>query len=264
MISITIQQFAEDINHYVKLALQGAIFIYPTDTIYGIGAIISPDTIKKINLIKQRQGEKHYSIIVPSYSWIEKHCDVSHNINQLRIKRTQQYGPITVLFPLKKKYISSDLTKNSSDSTIKPIIWHHPAPSSDITITFNPSLITSNKLLGIRHFPKTSSPLEGDCFKESRSLREGTKEGHYHTMQHFVTQLSQPFISTSANISGQPNITHPSQFSTLIQSIDNSQTIWKSLNILKSSEIIFIDAWPLTNRPSTIIDYQTGKAIPRT
>ncbi len=51
----------------------GAIFIYPTDTVYGIGCNAENESsVSRIKLIKAREKEKPLSIIAPSKQWIKE------------------------------------------------------------------------------------------------------------------------------------------------------------------------------------------------
>lgn len=76
--------------------LDGKIFIYPTDTIYGIGCnALDKKAVKKIWDIKKRDGDKPLSIIAPSFDWIKKHCIVDFDIKKYLP------GPYTLI--LKKK-----------------------------------------------------------------------------------------------------------------------------------------------------------------
>ena len=93
--------FVEDIKN-------GAVFIYPTDTIYGLGCdATNQGSVRKIKELKYRDAEKPMSVIAPSVDWIKEHCEV---IDEL----LEEYlpGPYTLL--LKKKDI--DFMKDVSDN----------------------------------------------------------------------------------------------------------------------------------------------------
>lgn len=60
--------------------LEGKIFIYPTDTIYGIGCdATNVKSVEKIREIKKRDA-KPFSIIAPSFDWIEENFIVDVNL----------------------------------------------------------------------------------------------------------------------------------------------------------------------------------------
>ena len=78
---------------------EGAIFIYPTDTIYGIGcSALDKKAVKKIREIKGIADEKPLSIIVPSKLWIEENCRLDFQAQQWIDKLP---GPYTLILPLK-------------------------------------------------------------------------------------------------------------------------------------------------------------------
>lgn len=58
---------------------RGDIFIYPTDTIYGIGCnALKTNAVKKIRALKKRDAGKPFSIIAPTKAWIRAHVRVRH------------------------------------------------------------------------------------------------------------------------------------------------------------------------------------------
>jgi L-threonylcarbamoyladenylate synthase len=82
--------FTEDIKN-------GAIFIYPTDTIYGLGCdATNTESVQLLKELKYRDKDKPLSIIAPSKEWIKKKCIVENETLEKYLP-----GPYTLI--LKKK-----------------------------------------------------------------------------------------------------------------------------------------------------------------
>jgi L-threonylcarbamoyladenylate synthase len=80
----------------IKQISKGKIFIYPTDTIYGIGCdATNIKAVNKIKEIKQRDVDKPFSIIAPSIKWINENLIVDCDLDKYLP------GPYTII--LKKK-----------------------------------------------------------------------------------------------------------------------------------------------------------------
>ena len=80
----------------VKQIAKGKIFIYPTDTIYGIGCdATNIKAVDKIKEIKQRDKDRPMSIIAPSIEWIKQNFIVDCDLEKYLP------GPYTTI--LKKK-----------------------------------------------------------------------------------------------------------------------------------------------------------------
>jgi L-threonylcarbamoyladenylate synthase len=96
----------EFLNHKEKIKkdiLKGAIFIYPTDTIYGIGCnALDNKAVNKIRELKSR-ATNPFSIIAPGKKWIKDNCIISDEnwLNNLP-------GAYTLIMEMKsKKAVSS-------------------------------------------------------------------------------------------------------------------------------------------------------------
>ncbi|MBC8434992.1 threonylcarbamoyl-AMP synthase [archaeon] len=68
---------------YSEQIKQGKIFIYPTDTIYGIGCdATNVESVEKIKEMKGRDKDKPLSVIAPSVEWIGENlvvdCDLDN------------------------------------------------------------------------------------------------------------------------------------------------------------------------------------------
>ncbi len=78
---------------------KGAVFIYPTDTIYGIGCDATDDrAVKRIRKLKGRKSNP-FSVIAPSIEWIKDNCVLTNTAKAWLLKLP---GPYTLLINLKK------------------------------------------------------------------------------------------------------------------------------------------------------------------
>jgi len=79
---------------------EGAIFIHPTDTIYGIGgSALLNDIAKEIRNIK-KSYKQPFSVIAPSKQWIRENCIVPKEAVEWLVKLP---GPYTLIFKRKKQ-----------------------------------------------------------------------------------------------------------------------------------------------------------------
>ena len=69
--------FNAAISYAKKIYLEGKVFIYPTDTIYGFGANpFNQDSIKRINVIKQRELGKMFILLISDVQTLQKYADI--------------------------------------------------------------------------------------------------------------------------------------------------------------------------------------------
>ena len=100
----------EDIK---EMILGGAVFIYPTDTIYGIGCnALDKEAVTRLRKIKKRH-QMPFSVIVPSKNWIKNNCKLKKEGDKWISKLP---GPYTLIVPLKEKGIVAEETNNGKDS----------------------------------------------------------------------------------------------------------------------------------------------------
>ena len=131
--------------------LEGKIFVYPTDTIYGIGCnALQKKTVEKIREIKKRDS-KPFSVIAPSFEWIIDNLVIDCNLDEYLP------GPYTII--LKKK--NPDFLKWVSDSDALGI----RVPKNDFCFEVQksgvPFITTSVNISGEKPITKISDiPLE--------------------------------------------------------------------------------------------------------
>ncbi len=97
-------------NNIVNDIRTGKVFVYPTDTIYGIGCNAeNAQSIKRVRETKGRDSKNPFSVISPSKEWIEKHTAVS-DVN-MKLISNMLPGPYTMIVPsnhMSPKYVISD------------------------------------------------------------------------------------------------------------------------------------------------------------
>ena len=105
MVIISKQEYMANKAGYINMIKSGSIFIYPTDTIYGIGCnALLNQKVKLIREIKLRPTSP-FSIIVPSKEWIYDNCIVPPEAEEYISKLP---GPYTLIFKLKDPQLLSD------------------------------------------------------------------------------------------------------------------------------------------------------------
>jgi L-threonylcarbamoyladenylate synthase len=104
-------------NEMIEGMRTGAIFVYPTDTIYGIGcnALLS-DSVKKIRKI--RKADHPFSVIAPSTEWILRNLIV-----ESRKSLEVLPGPYTLIFRKREPFFLNEV---SSLPTLGVRIPAHP------------------------------------------------------------------------------------------------------------------------------------------
>lgn len=96
-------------KNLIKEILIGKIFIYPTDTIYGLGCdATNIVAVNKIKEIKQRDKDKPLSIIAPSIKWIKENLVVDVDLKKYLP------GPYTIILKKKNKDFLSHISNTES------------------------------------------------------------------------------------------------------------------------------------------------------
>jgi len=100
---ITLKAALRDMNRVelAKAIREGAILVYPTDTLYGIGcnALIKA-SVEKIARAKGREPGKPFSVIAPSKEWITENTRIDEN--NAKFVDSLLPGPYTVILKTKK------------------------------------------------------------------------------------------------------------------------------------------------------------------
>jgi L-threonylcarbamoyladenylate synthase len=97
---LTKDEFLVNLDEFLENIDNGAIFIHPTDTIYGLGCdATNRKSVKRLRDIKDRH-EWPFSVIAPSKEWIMENCVVNESAMEWLNKLP---GPYTLVLKLKNK-----------------------------------------------------------------------------------------------------------------------------------------------------------------
>lgn len=132
-----------DISSAIRALKDGKVIVFPTDTLYGLGAdIYNGIALRKVFEIKKRPGNMPISIAVPNYDEIKKNAFVN-NIAKILINYFLP-GKLTII--LKKKPLVSDLITGGLDKVAIRVPDNRIA--LDILSKFGPITATSANIHG--------------------------------------------------------------------------------------------------------------------
>lgn len=99
---------------------KGKIFIYPTDTLYGLGCDATNEkAVEKIREIKNRD-QKPFLIIAPNINWIENNTSFNHKLELNKLP-----GPYSFIVNIKPNIVANSVLMKSKTIGVR-------IPSSDI------------------------------------------------------------------------------------------------------------------------------------
>ena len=131
------------INQAIKIVEDGGTFLYPTETVIGLGCDATNEVaISKLYQIKIRPEEKSFIILVDSVEMIKKYCPL---INKFEIKLLNQNKPTTVILR-NIKHLPSSLLFH--DGSIGVRITKHPLIKTFISTLNKPIVSTSANISG--------------------------------------------------------------------------------------------------------------------
>ncbi len=91
----------EQLNEAANIIKNGGLVLFPTETVYGLGANgLDSDAIKKIYIAKGRKSDNPLILHVSSIEMVEA---ITKNINEIEYKLMNEFfpGPLTIILPKK-------------------------------------------------------------------------------------------------------------------------------------------------------------------
>jgi len=177
MLILSKEEFNLKKEEFLEKIRQGAVFIYPTDTIYGLGAnALNHDAVKKIRQAKDRDT-KPFSVIAPSKEWLKENCEVDKKEAEWLNKLP---GPYTLILKLKNQE-AVDKNVNSGLNTLGiriPDYW-----TSDIAKELNLPIITTSANITQKEFMTSADDLDVNVKnKVDFMINEGEIKGKPSTL----------------------------------------------------------------------------------
>lgn len=103
---LNFDEFKIEKQPVIDSIINGDVFIYPTDTVYGLGCNAqNSSSVKKIRLLKSRVTNP-FSVIAPSLEWIYENCVVAKEGEEWLNKLP---GPYTLIFKLKNNCVAKEV-----------------------------------------------------------------------------------------------------------------------------------------------------------
>jgi L-threonylcarbamoyladenylate synthase len=155
----------------------GAVFIYPTDTIYGLGAnALNHNAVKKVREAKDR-SEMPFSVIAPSKEWIRENCEINEKVEEWLEKLP---GPYTLILRLKNSEAVEHIVNNGMETIGVRIPKHW---TTDIAKDISSPIITTSANLAGNAFMTSIETLDINVRnKVDFMINEGELKGQPSTL----------------------------------------------------------------------------------
>jgi tRNA threonylcarbamoyl adenosine modification protein (Sua5/YciO/YrdC/YwlC family) len=120
MLVIHKSKFLKNRKKSIELIRYGSVFIYPTDTLYGIGCDAKSTTL--VNRIRQVKNADHpFSVIAPSKNWIKENLEYKEEYDEWLDKLP---GPYTLIMKTKKPCVSAETNPHKNTVGVRiPDNW---------------------------------------------------------------------------------------------------------------------------------------------
>lgn len=133
----------------------GSLVAFPTETVYGIACRVADDSLKKLNSIKNRPPDKHYTLHISRKSELTAYVPTI-SIRSEKLIKNAWPGPLTIVFDLEpqdikklKKSLEKDVFKNLyKQNSIGIRCPDNPVASALLQMVHNPVIAPSANITG--------------------------------------------------------------------------------------------------------------------
>ena len=136
----------ETLDRIVPLLRNGAVMVYPTETVYGLGGVASRDVVDRIYRIKRRPPEHGLIFLMPSIRHVLLWSEAVQHARILRLARAFWPGPLTLVLVASRQ---ADPEILRSDGTLAVRISSHFFCQAVVQRLQRPVITTSANLHGM-------------------------------------------------------------------------------------------------------------------
>lgn len=169
---LTKEEFMLRKKELLRLINEGALFIHPTDTIYGIGCDATDS--RAVNAVREVKDRWHnpLSVIAPSKQWIRENCELTKH-GEVWMEKLP--GPYTLILRLKnKRAVAEEVNLGSGTLGVRiPEHWF-----SGVAGEAGVPIVTTSANIHGQHFMTSLEDLSPKIqAKMSFAVYEGVKTG---------------------------------------------------------------------------------------
>jgi L-threonylcarbamoyladenylate synthase len=167
MILSRVEFWTKKIKHFKQIK-DGAVFIYPTDTVYGIGCdATNKNAVERLRQLKNR-NVMPFSVIAPNKKWIEDNCEYKQEwLDKLP-------GPYTLIMRLKNdKCVTPGVTVGRDTIGVRiPAHW-----ISDVAEMLGKPIVTTSANITGGNVMQKLEDLPAQLLHVDFIIYEGEKRG---------------------------------------------------------------------------------------
>jgi L-threonylcarbamoyladenylate synthase len=89
----------KDIKEAARAIDNGGLVVFPTETVYGIASRVAPEPLSRLDALKERSADKHYTLHIGPKLDVFKYVPFISPIGRQLIKKAWP-GPLTIVFQL--------------------------------------------------------------------------------------------------------------------------------------------------------------------
>lgn len=108
-----------------ELLRGGGIVVFPTETVYGVGASAASDVgLRRLRTIKERPDDKPFSVHLGDPAEVERYADLDSNPLLKRLVRKTMPGPVTLVVEVSDEVIDRKVAELGLPPEARPRLYH--------------------------------------------------------------------------------------------------------------------------------------------